>query len=282
MKTILILLLAAILLSGFRVLSPEEAAKRVIRQNEENFAVQEHAELYRYVRVTADGKIYRGDMLIIFRYNDDFVSGVFRLLPDDDNQGVTLISHQVPGETPRLSHYDDNTDSGGLVDPGEITTKLGDTDWFFEGIFDDDKNSWSYRKIGVTKFRGHNADVIQARYNDPALREATGYDHRKLIVRRSDGAPLSSEFYNDRGEIVYLIDLLDRDVFEFRGEKQVRTRQLQLTDFEGRSSTIMTRLRSNWDPQLPSEIFDLDYAGQWDAETDQMIISRLHPPGKGE
>lgn len=259
---------------GFRMVSPEDRARELIERAERHFGVSEHAELYRYARITNDGEVFQGQMLIIFRYHEDEVNGVFRLLPDDDNEGVTLICQQVKGEYPMVSVHDHNQDRGGPVKPEEIRQKLGDTDWFFEGIYDDDKNPWTYRKVGVERYRGHTTDVIEASYSDPKLKEATGYDYRRIYIRQNDDAPLCSEFYDD-GKVIYTIELLNRDHFQYQGKDQIRTKQLQLIDFNVGSTTVLTRVHSNWNPQLPDEIFTLEFADDWNADTDAIIVSKL-------
>lgn len=275
MKTrLLLLFIFSLGALGFRISSPEDRARELIRRAENHFGVSEHAELYRYVRVTNDGDVFEGRMLIIFRYEDKEVNGVFRLLPDDDNEGVTLISKQVPGEFPKISVYDHNKDQGGPVAPEQLHQKLGDTDWFFEGIYDDDKNPWTYKNIGTVQHRGQSADVIEARYSDPKFRDAVGYDYRRIYLRTSDEAPLSSEFYKS-DELIYAIELLNREPFEFQGKSQVRTKQLQLIDFEAGSTTILTRVRSNWNPMFEDYIYALDFADDWDASTDEMVTSKL-------
>lgn len=271
---ILLLLFTALSALGFRAISPEERARELIRRAENHFGVSEHAELYHYVRVTNQGKVYEGKMLIIFRYQDKEVNGVFRLLPDDDNEGVTLISKQTPGEIPQVSHYDDNTDRGGMIKMEDMHQKLGDTDWFFEGIFDDDKNSWNYKNTATVQYRGESVDVIEARYTDPEMRKHAGYDYRRIYLRTSDDAPMCSEFYRD-DSLIYAIDLLNHENFEFQGKQQVRTKQLQLIDFTAGSTTILTRIRSNWNPMLEDHIFELSFAEKWDEEADEMIASKL-------
>lgn len=273
-STLLLLFLFAFISVGFRPISPEERARQLIKQSENHFGVTEHAELYRYVRVTQSGDVYDGRMLIIFRYHEDQVNGVFRLLPDNDNKGVTLISRQLKGELPELAYFDHNDGKGGPVTLDRLKQKLGDTDWFFEGIYDDDKNPWTYRKTGVVEHRGQNCDVIEARYNNPKLRDAVGYDYRRIFVRQSDQQPLCSEFF-DNDQIIYAIELLSSESFEFQGHSQMRTMQLQLIDFKEGSCTVLTRIRSNWNPTLPPEIFDLSKAQDWNAETDAMITRKL-------
>ncbi|MBK1856719.1 outer membrane lipoprotein-sorting protein [Cerasicoccus arenae] len=256
-------------------MSPEDRARELIQRTEGHFGIREHAELYRYVRATSDGEIYDGHMLIIFRYEKDEVNGVFRLLPDNDNEGVTLISQQLPGKLPALGVYDHNKDTGGPVETEELHQKLGDTDWFFEGIYDDDKNPWTYRNTGSITYRGTSADVIEATYSDKRLKDAVGYDHRRILIRQSDDQPLSSEFYNSEGQLIYVIDLLGSEHFEYQGKEQARTKQLQLIDFDAGSTTVFTRIRSNWNPQLPADIFELDFAPKWDKSTDDMVVSKL-------
>jgi len=271
---LLLVFILAVAGLGFRMISPEEKAREKVLNAERHFGIREHAELYRYARITNEGEVFQGEMLIIFRYGEKEVNGVFRLLPDDDNEGVTLISKQAKGEFPQLSVYDHNKDEGGPVKPEELRQKLGDTDWFFEGVYDDDKNSWSYKNVGVISYRGQTVDVIQAAYTNPDLKAATGYDYRRVYIRQSDEAPMCLEFYDD-GNVIYAIDLLNRDHFQYQGRDQIRTKQLQLIDYVAGSTTVLTRVRSNWNPLLPDNLYDLDFADDWDAETDAKIVSRL-------
>ncbi|MEO0795659.1 MAG: outer membrane lipoprotein-sorting protein [Verrucomicrobiota bacterium] len=277
MKRVLLLIAAFCLLCGFRKVSPEQIARDVIQRTESHFNVTEHAELYKYVRMDSKGVVAQGEMLIIFRYGKDEAHGIFRLLPDDDNEGVTLISRQSPNQLPELSHYDDNTDSGGRIGTAQMHTKLGDTDWFFEGIYDDDKMDWIYEKTGSGKYRGHQVQIIEGRYRDPLLQHASGYSYRRILIRPDNDLPVASEFYNDRDEIVYTIDLLHREHFEFDNDPHVRTRQFQIINFREGSTTVMTRIASNWAPNLPPELYNLEFADDWDEETDKMIKNQLMP-----
>lgn len=276
-RVCLLLLAAGSALSGFRQVSSEDLAKEVVRRMDGHLAAEEHAELYRYARASQNGDVQEGSMLILFRYGDNEVNGVFRLLPDDDNAGVTLISRQRPGELPELSHYDRNEQAGGRVAPEGLRRKLGDTDWFFEGIFDDDKNPWNYRKTDKLLFRGQTADVIEARYSDPRFQEVCGYDFRRILIRQGDGQPLSSEFYDQDGELVYVIDLLNHKTFEYDGDAHTRIKQLLLTDLQAGSCTILTRTASSWQPELPADIYTLDFADDWDEETDALVQAKLQP-----
>ncbi|WP_269538894.1 outer membrane lipoprotein-sorting protein [Cerasicoccus fimbriatus] len=276
MKTRLsIILLASLALLGFRTVSPEERAKDIIQRAEGHFTIQEYAELYRYVRITNDGDVFEGQMLIIFRYKDDKINGVFRLLPDDDNKGVTLLSRQEPNQRPKLEMYDHNTDEGGPVELSEVRKKLGDTDWYLEGIYDDDHNPWIYENVKSANYRGYDVDVIVGRYRERDMRDATGYDHRRMLIRKSDEQPLSIEFYDYSGQLIYCVDLLSNEHFDFQGETKSRTRQLQLIDFQTGSTTVLTRIRSNWNPQLPEKIYALEYADDWNEETDRLVTSKL-------
>ncbi|WP_309385389.1 outer membrane lipoprotein-sorting protein [Cerasicoccus frondis] len=270
-----LLLIAALPLVGFRTVSPEEKAKEIIQRAEGHFSIQEYAELYRYVRITNLGEVYEGQMLIIFRYQNNEIQGVFRLIPDDDNEGVTLLSLQKPNQLPELAFFDHNTDQGGPVSLKDLKTKLGDTDWYFEGIYDDDHNPWYYNKVGTAYFRGDTVDVIQSRYRDPKLRDAVGYDYRHMLVRQENERPLSIEFYDFADQLIYSVEILSNEDFEFRGEQKSRAKQIQLIDYQTGSTTVLTRIRSNWNPQLPDNIFNLENVEQWNASTDRLVTTKL-------
>ncbi|WP_309397680.1 outer membrane lipoprotein-sorting protein [Cerasicoccus maritimus] len=271
----LLLLLATLPLAGFRTISPEERAKEIVQRAEGHFSIQEYAELYRYVRITNEGQVFEGKMLIIFRYQPGEINGVFRLIPDGDNQGVTLLSKQVANQLPQLTFYDKNKNTGGAVALKDVRQKLGDTDWYFEGIYDDDHNPWYYQKLDSSYYRGSPVDVIQSRYREPEMRDAVGYDYRRIYIRQKDEQPMSIEFFDFSGQLVYAVDILSNEHFEFQGEQKSRAKQIQLIDYQAGSTTVLTRIRSNWNPQLPDEIFELDFADDWNADTDRQVTSKL-------
>lgn len=270
----------ALLNMGFRQAKPEDVAKQSIQQAEERFSIGEHLEFYQFSTINFDGSHEGGQMFIIFRYRGDEVWGIFRQLATENRPGVTLLNIQRRGQIPELYLYDPARDYAGKVPLSRIFTRFGATAWYLEGIFDDDKNDWRYDLRGEIIFRGQPVQRIMKRYADDALRQALPYDFRMLHINRSK-RPVYTEFIGFNGNIVYSLELLSTEEFMAEGRWQERTKQVRLTDWREDRSTVLTRLRSSWNPRLEDDVFTPDFAAQWDARTDEEFLAKLGSAQEG-
>lgn len=262
-------------LAAFRTVSPQTLAEEKVKRLEEGFSISRHAELYRYVRQLADGSSETGEMCIIFEYHADKVLGVFRVFPSEYTQGATLLNIQRFGDLPELYLCDPAKNVCGRIPLDRIDEKLANTDWFLEGIFDDDKNDWSYVTAGTSQIRGRLCSVIEARYENPDLAAASPFAFRRMYLEKRDSRPVTNEYFDRSGFLRYTLELLSSEQFELLGKKQNRPSQLMLRDYETSTTTLLTRVRSAWNPELPQIIVDADQIAQWDAETDEALYSAL-------
>lgn len=274
---VILCLLGAHALQAFRALDPARAAETALHRAESQFRVHEHAELYRYHRILAGGEVSSGRMLLLNRYGEDAVLGVFRLLPSEGFPGATLLNHQPVGKLPRLFLDDPQRGISGGVPPQRWHQKLGNTDWFFEGIFDDDKLDWDMRTLYRSAVNGHRVQVIRARYESAEMRRFLEHDYRLLYVDVTTGVTRMVEFYNRYDQRVYALEILALEPVNIGGEEQLRASRLLLRDDVAGSMTILTRLAALWNTPLPDACFSPENLSRWGSEYDAALLNQLQP-----
>lgn len=264
-----------VLLCGFRPIDTRQSAEQRVRKSEARFNVGEHMELYHFVRIDRNNRVEQGRMLLAFRYEEAAVYGVFRQLPEGDRRGVTLLNHQYIGRLPKLYLHDPAKPYTGAIPMRGIWQKFGDTDWFLESIFDDDKNPWSYTQLGRQTLYGKPHTIIEATYASPVLRDAVPYTKRRFLLDSATQYPSLSEFYASDGTLLFSISLLEVETFEIDQATQRRTSRLQLIDWQNRSTTVLMRVASTFDQTLPDSMFEVDRIANWDEALDEQLLALL-------
>lgn len=282
MKTFQHLIIAATLLVtstaalAFRPVDTRREAERLIEKTNTEFReVRSHAELYSFAWIRSDGKTQLGKMIIIFDYQPDIIRGVFRILPDEDHHGITLINRQLVGEVPQLFLFDPSLPFEGELPISAAALKLSRTDWYCEGIFDDDKNEWDYLSVTRSEHFGRPGRLIEARYSDPTLAAAVGYDKRRIFVSSDSNLPINTEFIDASGNVVHAIEILASELFSVNGVRQRRATLMQIVDLRSGSVTVFTRLNSTWNETLPEGIFEPANLSKWETTFDQSVLTLL-------
>lgn len=262
-------------LSGFRALNPE--VSKDIESNAKSFAVKSHAELYTMVRVDNDGSVHIDKWLLAYEYRGDATRGIWRILPDDDQDAVTLLSLQRPGQPPQIWLKDGSNGEVKEVKGIDQRRAFGPSDWNIEDIYDDDKNNWRHRRLGNATIRGQEAIVIESRYSDPELKENSRYDKRRVYLGLLDRRFLESDYYDASGDLIKTVNAAHHVNVGTTENPRIRARRLEILDFVDGSITVMVQIMAAFDLDLPAELFTPEALASWDAHTDKDILARLNP-----
>jgi len=215
-------------------------------------------------------------MIIAFCYEEGLVRGVFRILPGGGSAGATLMVHQEPGAYPRVYLHEPGANLSRELGPGERRRKLPGTDWYIEGIYDDDKVAWELRETGVSRLRGRNADIVRARPPEGPLRRDAHYAYRLVYFTRPDDELIRIEYFDAADELVYGLNMLEKDRFVIDGKPQSRNWRFALHDYRNDSTTLMTRVRGLYETgEIPEKIYEFGFAAEWDGGTDAELISLM-------
>lgn len=262
-------------LHAFRSVTAQQIGKELIQESEENFQLSSHVELYNYTTVNKKGEIETGRMFIIFRYFEDKVQGVFRILATAESPGVTLVSNQPIGEIPELFLHDPKRRMSGLVPLSDRKQKLGNTDWYLESIYDDDKNPWRYQSLDPVVIRGEACKVVEGHYQDESLAEHSFMNCRKVYLSEKDSRAMLIESYDSLRNLIFSLEVPQHQMLNIDGEKQLRANRIHLTDHREGSTTLMHQVQAAWNPNLPNKFFKLSDAPQWDLTWDQFILNEV-------
>ncbi|WOO40983.1 outer membrane lipoprotein-sorting protein [Rubellicoccus peritrichatus] len=268
------IILMLVLFSGFRPFP--QSAESVVRGVESAFQVNSHAELYVMVRVEKNGEIHTDQWLLMYEYDDQDTRGVWRILPRYGHESTTLLSIQQPGKATKL--FLKSGEDGALeeVDGMARRRAFGPSDWNMEDIYDDDKHDWSHRKIGSAMVRGVGTIVIESRYDDPTLRDQSIYSKRRVYLAKDNQRFLRSDYYDRTGTMVKTVNAAHHEnVGSDDGVPRIRPRRLEIVDLQDGSMTVMVRVYSVFDEELPRELFSEEGVASWDASTDKKLIELL-------
>ncbi len=274
----MLLLTVWIGVSGFRAFSPQ--ATKEFENNEKSFSVRSHAELYTMVRIDEDGSVHIDNWLLAYEYRGEATRGIWRILPDDDQESVTLLSLQLPGQPPQVWLQDG--DDGKVEEVSGIDRRraFGPSDWNIEDIYDDDKNQWRHRRLGNATVRGQEAMVIESRYGDPELKENSRYDKRRVYLGLLDRRFLQADAYDAGGDLIKTINAAHHANVGTQDDPRIRARRLEILDYVDGSITIMVQVKAAFDLELPQELFTPEALAKWNPQTDKEILAKLKPVPK--
>lgn len=263
-------------LAAFRPVNPQETAKREVEASEASFEVRSHLELYRYSRIDREGYAVSGRMLMTYAYSETEVQGCFRLLPQLDDPGVTLLYRQLLADgSPELWLHDPAAGVSGKLAPNLWWGRLGDTDWRCWMILDEDKSPWRYLGVSPQVFRGNPVNVVQARYDDEALARMTGVRGRRLYLGRQTDLFYAVEYLNRQDQPLTVLEAFDHQQYEVDGRMQKRPRRLVLHNLEDQSITVLVRAQSRFNDNLPEALFAPENLTTWAESFDEALLERL-------
>ncbi|MGJ3242242.1 MAG: hypothetical protein ACFE0O_04695 [Opitutales bacterium] len=257
-------------------------SEELVQAAEEQFQVRMHAELHRFVRQDASGEVVTGRMFIIYRYLEERVDGVFRVLPDGDSPGAVLVMNHPQGNLPSLFLHEPAAGISKKLPMRERVRKLGPTDWYLEGIYDDDKNPWSWKPIGFETVRNERCSVIEGRYTNADLARSSVASFRRgyLATGRENRRFLRANLYDRQGDLLYSLDIPSHIRIPINGRPQLRGNRIHLNDWKAGSTTLLVLDRGVWDEPLDDKLFSFAFAPKWDTATDEALLARMAPPGE--
>ena len=258
---------------AFRTADSGSIGRDRIQETERRFQVREHAERYRFTVVDANGHSDTGEMLLLYRYEPTAVFGVFRVLPEGNAPGATLINVQRNNAKPQLFVDDPLQRLSGEVPLRELNRQLGRTLWRLEGILDDDKNPWTFETQQPVHYGGTLCDVVDQRYDDDVFARAVNYFKRRVFIDRNYRHRIRTEFLTRAEEMIYCIELLEIEEVTIDGRTQSRTKRMLLSDFPRHQNMLLVRVGSAWNPDLPDALFQPDQLADWGERYDATIIA---------
>lgn len=248
----------------------------IVDRTEGAFRMRSHSELYRYTRMSPAGEVSSGHMLLLFRYGDAHVDGIFRILPRPSYEGAILLLNQPVGKYPDLFLHDTESGLAGFLAPDQRNRKFGDTDWLLEMIYDDDKNPWDHRQLGTDEIRGKRCRVIESRYEPGPFSRYASWSKRQVFISVDGDLPMSVRYFDDKEALFYSMELTQHQRFVMNGQSQTRVRRLMIRDLASDSVTVCHRIASSWETPLSDRYFEPEFVAAWGREQDEEILALIN------
>lgn len=256
------LLIAACLPSqAFRAY--QSSGENIIIRAERTFQVKSQVEHYRTIIIKPDLSITEGDLVLAYLYEDDKVYGLVHLMPNEENEGHTVVSVQQQGKKPRIYYWEPGFDEVKQLRASDWRGNVGGTPWNFEDMLDDDKEAWNYINKGVYLLEGKPASMIESTYEDPHLKRLSAYSKRHTYIARDDNRFLKSVFFDRNGVPV---KTLRADLHENTGTEEdplIRARRITMTEHATGLVAIMQAKAAVYDTPLPKSFFEIASMPTW-------------------
>jgi len=262
-----------LLMAGFRPFA--QSTEQVVAGSEAAFDVRSHAELYIMVRVEKDGTVTTNRWLLMYEYEPNGTRGLWRILPEENTPSTTLLSIQQTGQPTEL-FLKEGEHPARKVEDLDRQMAFGMTDWNLEDIYDDDKHAWRHQQIGNSVVRGVEAIVIESRYSDPILRDDSYFDKRRSYLARSDNRFLRSDYFGRGSNLIKSIQADHHEDVGGSKERRIRAKRLEILDYRDGSITIMVRVGSVFDTELPTTWFTPQGLDNWNEETDREVLAMIN------
>lgn len=252
------------------------AGQQLIEASEENFTATSHIELYKVYHIELDGTLTQRRMFLMYQYVDDHVYGLWRLLEEPGQPGVTLHSYQEQGRRPRLYLNDPTRNRSGEITGTDKRIPFGNTNWFLEDIYDDDKEDWSYVRQPLKRyFNNINVIPVVAEYNDPVLGEESQYSKRIIYLNQVDERFIRSDFYDRSNNLLKTIEVdLPLNVGS-EHKPQLRARRFMIRNHQDHSVTFMLLTQSLFNQPIAQQYFTLDFIRKWSSADDEALEQLL-------
>lgn len=252
------------------------AGQQLIEAAEKNFTVSSHIELYKVYHIELDGTLTQRRMFLMYQYDEDQVYGLWRLLEEADQTGITLHSHQTKGKQPRLYLHDPTRNLSGEILGRDKRIPFGRTNWFLEDIYDDDKEDWNYARQPVERFFNNlNAYPIIATYKDPVLSNESHYKKRIIYLNQKDERFLRSDFYDFRNVLLKTIEVDLPVNVGSESKPQYRAQRIIIRNHQNHSVTFMLLTKSKFNQPIGKKYFTPDFIQSWTQADDIKLENML-------
>lgn len=270
-------LLVLMLLGGAGFRLPQNTAPEVVAQFDQTFLVGSQVELYGGAQINADGSVRTFRFFIIYQYDDERVSGVFRLLTDSVNDpGGTLLVLQETGKIFKMYFRDFSIGAKARRIPvEEMAQTIAFTDWHFEDALDDNRTDREFYNHTLGYVDGVECDVVSDRFSDPSIQKHSGYSERRLYFAREDSRYLMAEKYNRDGKLVKVIQAWNHKNVGSPGKPLIRAQSMLVRYFERGSTTVQSIIKARYNLPLPRGLFSPEYLDSWNEDTDRELIRLL-------